>query len=55
MRTIIAQRTRSKGDWKASEHYAQLELQIGCSNSITTVQKDNLLLEIYASNDRLES
>ena len=42
-----AMRGRSGGDWYSSEHKQMLELGTNISNSITSVQKDSLVCEIY--------
>lgn len=42
-----AMRGRSGGDWYLSEHKQLLELGTDISNSITSVQKDSLVCEIY--------
>jgi len=42
-----AMRGRSGGDWYSSEHKQMLELGTDISNSITSVQKDSLVCEIY--------
>lgn len=49
MKTAIscAMRGRSGGDWYLSEHKQMLELGTNISNSITSVQKDSLVCEIY--------
>ena len=44
---IAAQRGRSEGDWHTNKHRQKLEIQGGVSNSITSVQKDNYVIEIY--------
>ena len=44
-------RGRSKGDWRTSSHYQQLEILGGeFANSITSVAKDSLIIEIYKTN-----
>lgn len=40
-------RTRSEGDWHTTSHQSLLELGGGCANSITSVQKDSLVLIIF--------
>jgi len=45
--TIVAQRTRSDGDWRTKKHYTRYEIRYSVTNSLTSVQKDNLLIEIY--------
>ena len=40
-------RGRSVGGWHSSEHEQMLELGTDISNSITSVQKDSLVCEIY--------
>lgn len=42
-----AMRGRSKGDWSISEHRQMLEIGTDISNSITSVAKDSLVIEIY--------
>ena len=42
---ICAIRGRSNGDWHNSEHNQRLEIGGEISNSITSVQKDNLIFE----------
>jgi hypothetical protein len=42
-----AMRGRSSGDWHSSEHRQILELGTDISNSVTSVQKDSLVCEIY--------
>ena len=42
---ICAIRGRSDGDWYNSQHRQRLEIGGEISNSITTVQKDNLIYE----------
>ena len=44
---ICAMRGRSEGDWHHSLHRQRLELGGGIANSITTVTKDNLVIETY--------
>jgi hypothetical protein len=45
---IVASRGRSKGDWSESEHFQNLEInRTGATNSITSVAKDNYVLELY--------
>lgn len=45
-----AMRGRSDGGWHESSHYQKLEIGGGISNSITSVQKDYLVVEIYEDN-----
>lgn len=40
-------RGRSDGGWNVSSHYQKLEIGGGISNSITSVQKDYLVIEVY--------
>ena len=41
-------RGRSDGEWHTSEHHQMLEIGQGdFSNSITSVAKDTLIIEIY--------
>lgn len=42
-----AMRGRSDGKWRESEHQQRLEIGGGISNSITSVAKDSLVIEIY--------
>jgi len=43
-----ASRGRSRGGWYESEHYQQLELNSrDYSNSITSLLKDFMILEVY--------
>ena len=42
-----AMRGRSDGGWHESSHYQKLEIGGGISNSITSVQKDYLVIEVY--------
>lgn len=41
-----AMRGRSKGKWSSSRHYQHLEIGTDIANSITSVQKDSLVLII---------
>jgi len=43
---ICAARGRADGNWYASEHYQKLEIGGDISNSITSVDKDNYVIEI---------
>jgi hypothetical protein len=48
MRYLIgAMRGRSEGDWYHSEHRQMLETRCDATNSITTVAKDNYVIEVY--------
>lgn len=49
MKKIVscAFRGRSDGDWHTSAHQQRLEIGGGCSNSVTSVLKDFLIVEIY--------
>ena len=40
-------RTRSEGDWHTTEHYTGLDIGGEVSNSITSVQKDYMVVEIW--------
>lgn len=40
-------RGRSDGDWLVSEHCQRLEVGSDIANSITSVAKDSLILEVY--------
>ena len=44
---VMAMRGRSKGDWHTSEHNQQCELGEDITNSLTSVAKDNYVVEIY--------
>lgn len=44
---ICAARGRSEGDWNNGDHYQKLEIGGCISNTITNVQKDNMMLEQY--------
>lgn len=43
-------RGRSKGDWHTSAHTQTLEIGTDISNSITSVLKDYMVIEIYEDN-----
>ena len=47
MEIIVALRTRSSGDWHSSDHFANLEIRGAFTSSLTSVQKDNLVMEIW--------
>lgn len=49
MKAIVAVRTRSVGLWLWSFHFAKMEIRKDNSttSSLTSVQKDNLILEVY--------
>lgn len=49
---ICAIRGRSDGYWYSSDHIQRLEVGGIISNSITSVLKDNLLLEIKDDTDK---
>ena len=44
---IAAARGRSDGDWYQSEHYQRFEIGGDISHSITSVEKDNYIVEVY--------
>ena len=43
---IMAMRGRSNGDWHTSQHYQKIEVGGDTANSITSVAKDNYVIEI---------
>lgn len=53
MNIIVAIRTRSDGEWHATAHYSNMEIRGGLTSSITSVAKDNLLLEIYEGENKM--
>lgn len=42
-----AMRGRSDGEWHKSSHFQKLEIGNDIANSVTSVQKDCLIIEIY--------
>ena len=48
---ICAVRGRSDGPWHESRHRQRLEIGGGVSNPLTTVAKDNYLIEIGETED----
>ena len=44
---IMAMRGRSNGDWHTSAHNQKCELGENVTNSITSVAKDNYVVEFY--------
>ena len=44
---IMAIRNRSEGDWHSSEHRQNIEIGTDVSNSLTSVAKDNYVVEFY--------
>ena len=44
---IMEVRGRSQGDWHTSSHHQKCELGTDISNSLTSVAKDNYIVEIY--------
>lgn len=44
---IMAVRGRSEGDWHNSVHKQKFELGTDTSNSLTSVAKDNYVVELY--------
>lgn len=42
-----AMRGRSNGEWHVSSHFQKLELGNDIANSVTSFQKDCLIIEIY--------
>ena len=47
MSIIVAIRTRADGEWYESAHFSNMEFRGDLTSSITSVAKDNLVLEIY--------
>lgn len=47
MKIMIAIRGRSKGEWHMASHFQNLEVRGKMSSSLTSVAKDNLILEGY--------
>ena len=50
---VMAIRGRSKGDWYTSAHNQQCELGEDVTNSLTSVAKDNYVVEFY-EDERIE-
>ena len=44
---MIAIRGRSDGDWFSSSHFQKLEVRGDKSSSLTSVSKDNMIIELY--------
>ena len=44
---MIAIRGRSDGDWFLSEHFQKTELRGNKTSSVTSVTKDNMVIECY--------
>ena len=44
---VIAIRGRSEGEWHTSSHFQKLELRGIKTSSLTSVGKDNMIMEIY--------
>ena len=44
---VMAMQGRSKGDWHTSAHNQQCELGDDITNSLTSVAKDNYVVEFY--------
>lgn len=44
---VIAIRGRSDGDWFLSEHFQKIELRLNKTSSVTSVSKDNMVIECY--------
>ena len=44
---VIAIRGRSDGDWFLSEHFQKIELRWNKTSSVTSVPKDNMIIECY--------
>ena len=49
---VMAIRGRSKGNWHTSEHNQQCELGEDITNSLTSVAKDNYVVEFYEEDRR---
>lgn len=46
-RIAVEIRGRSDGDWFASAHFQKLEIRGDKTSSLTSICKDNMILEIY--------
>ena len=44
---FAAIRGRSAGDWFLSEHFQKIELRGNKTSSVTSVTKDNMVIECY--------
>lgn len=44
---VIAIRGRSDGDWFLSEHFQKIEYTGNKTSSVTSVSKDNMVIECY--------
>lgn len=44
---VIATRGRSDGEWYTSSHFQKLEIRGIKTSSLTSVAKDNMIMEIY--------
>ena len=44
---VIAIRGRSDGDWLLSEHFQKIEIRGNKTSSVTSVTKDNMVIECY--------
>ena len=44
---VIAIRGRSDGDWFLSEHFQNIELRGNKTSSVTSVTKDNMVIDCY--------
>ncbi len=49
---IMAARGRSRGAWHTSAHYQKYELGEDVANSLTSVAKDNYVVEIYDTSEK---
>ncbi len=51
---VIAIRGRSDGEWFSSSHFQKVEVRGKKSSSLTSVAKDNMIMEVYeASNHQI--
>ena len=50
-RLTIAIRGRSEGEWFSCSHFQRLEVRGRITSSLTSVCKDNMILEIYETAD----
>lgn len=50
-RLTIAIRGRSEGEWFSGSHFQKMEVRGYVTSSLTSVCKDNMILEIYEAAD----
>ena len=46
-RIAVSIRGRSDGDWFLSEHFQKIELRGNKTSSVTSLTKDNMVIECY--------